>query len=225
MTRALPNPRVLFQLLRGLLFQYGWLRAWWRGRPVDAAGEPLPWITYPAIDFLAQFDFRDAAIFEWGSGFSTLWWARRCKQITTVESNEPWIPYITGLLPPSVEFIQTARDVDAEVRALLDHRPIEHDVFIIDNYGSFRWRCAEVAAVNLASGGLIILDNSDQCPKACRVLRQAGFTQVDFTGFVPGNGYAHTTSIFWRHFIGFRTLEPDQPQLSPAQPNPRWKDS
>ena len=61
--------RPLLQLQHGFLFQYGWLKSWWRGRPVDAAGKPLPWLTYPAIDFISQFDFSDAIVFEWGSGF------------------------------------------------------------------------------------------------------------------------------------------------------------
>ena len=110
--------RVLLQLQRGFLFQYGWLKSWWRGRPVDTAGKPLPWLTYPAIDFLSQFDFSDATVFEWGSGFSTLWWAERCKQIVTVESSAKWIAYIQPMLPASVELIETPFDVEAEVAAL-----------------------------------------------------------------------------------------------------------
>jgi hypothetical protein len=92
---------------------------------VDASGDPLPWITYPAIDFLSQFDFSEASVFEWGSGFSTLWWSKRCKQIASVESNSPWAPYIKRLLPPSVELIVTTLDADAEIRALLEHHTAE----------------------------------------------------------------------------------------------------
>ena len=152
-----PELRPILQLQRGLLFRYGWLRAWWVGKPVDANGEPVPWLTYPAIDFLSQFDFSDLSVFEWGSGFSTLWWAKRCKHITTVELNPAWLPYIKTLLPPEVELIETALDVDEEVNALLSHPAAEHDVIVIDNHGPFRWRCAE-ATVKSASewrdGGL-----------------------------------------------------------------------
>lgn len=216
--------RVLFQIQRSLLFRYGWLRAWWVGRSVDASGVPLPWITYPAIDFISQFDFSDASVFEWGSGFSTLWWSKRCRKIASVESNPPWVPYIKGLLPESVELIVTPLDVDAEINALLRHHTVQHDVFVIDNYGPFRWRCAEVAAANLAKGGIIILDNSDQCQKACEVLRNSGLMQIDFTGFLPGGGYAQTTSIFFRESFRFRTRGIYHPSLSPAQPNPPWEE-
>lgn len=209
--------RPLLQLQRGLLFQYGWLKSWWQHRPIDAAGNPLPWLTYPAIDFISQFDFSDATVFEWGSGFSTLWWTSRCKQIVTVESNAEWISYIRPLLPPSVELIETTFDAEAEVQALNGR----FDVFVIDNHGPFRWRCAQAAAANLAPGGFVILDNSDQCLKACAVLRDAGLTQIDFTGFAPGNAYAQTTSVFFRGSYRFKARGA-QPLRSCAQPNPAW---
>jgi hypothetical protein len=213
---------VFFQIQRSFLLRYGWLRAWWQDRPVDASGNPLPWITHPAIDYLSQFDFSDASVFEWGSGFSTLWWSKRCKSITTVESNPQWVPYIQKLLPDSVELIVTSQSVDVQIDALFEHHTVQHDVFVIDNYGSFRWRCAEAAAQNLAIGGVIILENSDQCQRACAVLRNSGLSQIDFTGFVPGSGYAQTTSIFFRNSIKFQARGTCQPHLSVAQPNPPW---
>ncbi|HEY7789642.1 MAG TPA: hypothetical protein VIC33_03945 [Vicinamibacterales bacterium] len=212
----------MLQIQRGLLLQYGWLRSWLSGRPVDAAGDPLPWLAYPAIDFLSQFDFSDASIFEWGSGFSTLWWSTRCKRITSVESNPAWIPYIQKHLPGDVELIVTPCDADSEVAALTN-QPVEHDVFVIDNHGPFRWRCAEAATRHLAAGGFIILDNSDQCPKACHTLRESGLVQVDFTGFAPGSGYAQATSIFFRDRYRFRPRSPRWPPASPAQPNGPWE--
>lgn len=214
---------MLAQIQRGLLLQYGWLRSWWKGKPVDASGAPLPWLSYPAIDFIKQFDFSQSVVFEWGSGYSTLWWAQRCKHIISVESNAQWIPYIRKLLPASVELIETKLDVDAEVDALRKHPLPEYDVIVIDNYGTFRWRCAEAAADRLAAGGMIILDNSEQCLKACEVLRGRGMVQIDFSGFAPSNGYAQTTSIFFRGWSKFRTPDNAQPHRSLAQPNVPWQ--
>ncbi|MFA6180406.1 MAG: hypothetical protein WC696_12410 [Candidatus Methylopumilus sp.] len=225
MKKLLNKLRLVAQIQRGLLFQYGWLRSWREGRPVDASGAPLPWLSYPAIDFLLQFDFFDATVFEWGSGFSTLWWAPRCRRIASVESNPQWIPYIKTLLPDSVEFIETPLDVDAEVAAFETHEGAEYDVIVIDNYGTFRWRCADAAVKKLASGGMIILDNSDQCLKACEVLRGHGLVQIDFTGFAPSNGYAQTTSVFFRDRLKFKPLRNIQPHRGPAQPNGPWENA
>lgn len=110
---------------------------------MDADGEPVPRISYSALEFLTQFDFSNVSIFEWGSGFSTLWWAKRCGRIITVESNPNWIPYIKTLLPAKVELIETPLDEALEVAAMKNHPVQAHDVYVVDNHGTFRRACAE----------------------------------------------------------------------------------
>jgi len=212
----------LVQVQRALFFEYGWLRSWWKGKPLDRAGEPLPTLTYPAIDFISQFDFSEASVFEWGSGVSTLWWSRHCRRITTVDPNTEFIPYLQPLLTSDLDCPSTSFDTSAEVEALLTRQLPVHDVIIIDNNGPFRWRCAEAATKHLADGGIIILENSDQCLKACKVLRDAGLTEIDFSGFSPSNAHTHTTSLFFRGWLKFRIADAPQPHRSPAQPNPPW---
>ena len=41
---------------------------------VDRDGNPLPWYTYPAIEYLSQFDYGEKTIFEFGCGYSSLFW-------------------------------------------------------------------------------------------------------------------------------------------------------
>jgi hypothetical protein len=212
--------RSLLQFQHCILKRYGWFRSWWHNKPIDANGEPLPWLTYPAIDFLMQFDFQGNRIFEWGSGFSTLWWHNQGAEVTTVESNPSWVPYIKSHLPSEVRFIQTAFSVQDEVDAIAATEGL-FDVIVVDNNGPFRWRCCEVAPGKLAEGGIIILDNSDQCPKAWRLLNDKGFTAIDFSGFAPSNAYAQTTTIFF-HRIGLRRRDICQPVPSVAQPNSPW---
>lgn len=214
--------RVFLQMQRSILFRYGWLKALMTGRPVDNDGEPLPWITYPAIDFLKQFDFTKARVFEWGSGFSTLWWAKRCHSITTVETNSNWVPYIQPMLPANVTLLTPPFEIEAEAQTInhLDHL---FEVIVIDNNGPFRWRCAETATSRLADGGFIMLDNSDQCLRTTAILRNSGFCQIDFTGLCPGGGYVHCTSLFFKKHIGIPLLTGEAPLQSVAQPNPPWE--
>ena len=56
-------------------------------RAVDKKGDPIPWYTYPAIDFLLLRDYRDKNILEFGSGQSTLWWAARAKFVLSLEED------------------------------------------------------------------------------------------------------------------------------------------
>ena len=46
---------------------------------MDRDGNPLPWYTYPAIEYLRQFDYKDKKVFEFGCGFSSLFWALRAQ--------------------------------------------------------------------------------------------------------------------------------------------------
>jgi hypothetical protein len=220
----IPNKlRILLQFERGLLIQYGWLRSWWANEPVDRDGRPLPWLTYPAIDFLSQFDFSGSHIFEWGSGNSTLWWQRRAKSIVSVESDPAWAQKLKLQLTTNVEYRITKRGARDEIAVLHTFPPRSFDVIVIDNHGPFRWRCAESALGYLAKGGMIILDNSEQCLRAAKVLRDAGLIEIDFSGFAPFNNYAQTTSIFFREFLKFKTADELQPHRSIAQPNTPWE--
>lgn len=213
--------RIFFQLQRSILIKYGWLKSWWHNKPIDRDMNPLPWITYPAIDFLKQFDFSNVRVFEWGSGYSTLWWSKRCKQITSVESNKRWYDLIKKDLPDNVRYISCQFNLAEEINAFLQ-TPETFDVIIVDHNGPFRKDCCKVAVTKLNIGGIIVLDNSDQCLLACEELRKMDFQQIDFTGIAPSCSYAQTTSIFFKNCIRFQTIEKYQPLRSVAQPNEPW---
>ena len=57
---------------------------------VDKDNKPIPWYTYPAIEYLSQFDYSDKEIFEFGCGYSSMFWANRAKQVTSIEDNPNW---------------------------------------------------------------------------------------------------------------------------------------
>ena len=49
------------------------------GKPVDKDGNPLPWISIPAIEILREKDLGDLFVFEYGSGNSTIWFSESKK--------------------------------------------------------------------------------------------------------------------------------------------------
>lgn len=172
--------------------RYGHWRTAATGESVDADGSPLPWYTYPAIEYLRQFDVSNWDVFEFGSGNSTLFWAGRCRQVTAVEDDPEWHRALLAKIPPNVTYLfetDVGRYPDAVTRP-----GRSFDCIIID--GSFRKECAQAALEKLKRGGLMILDNSDWFPNTAALLRNAGLLQVDFHGFGPINGYSWTTSLF-----------------------------
>lgn len=67
------------------------------GRRVDAiTGETQPWYTHAALDEIQQWDLGDKVVLEWGGGHSSLWWARRCRQVFTIEDKTDWSDWISA---------------------------------------------------------------------------------------------------------------------------------
>jgi hypothetical protein len=177
-------------------------------RPVDAQGAPLPWFTYPAIEFLGQFDLRTKRVFEYGAGNSTLYWSTRCAQVVSIESDRVWHRHLAALVGSNVrlDFVPEAADYSAA----LEREPEPFDVIVVD--GIERLACSRMALTRLQPGGLIILDNADWHPCCAAVLRQAGLLQVDMTGFGPVNGYSWTTSLFFHRAFDFPSRGAVRPQ-------------
>jgi hypothetical protein len=82
--------RTSVRAARTLLFNYAHLRSAAQRRPVNPDGEPVPWYTYPAIEYLRQLDFSNAAVFEYGSGHSTLFWSIAARRVVSVVDEDRW---------------------------------------------------------------------------------------------------------------------------------------
>lgn len=76
----------------------GWKRSYLAQKPVDKDGNPLPWYTYGAIEFLSAIVRPHMKVFEYGSGQSTLWWSRMAS-ISAVEHDSEWFQQISALVP------------------------------------------------------------------------------------------------------------------------------
>lgn len=168
-----------------------------RKLPVDRHKRPLPWYTYPAIEYLQQFDFSKCDVFEYGSGNSSKFWSARARQVTSVESDPYWYKRnIRELAPNQILILRTEKEEYVNAIHLYDSF---YDVIVID--GKYRYSCAIEALKRIKNGGIIILDNTDWFPNTAKLLRDNGYTQVDFIGARPINSYAWCTSIFFKNQI------------------------
>ncbi len=193
---AIGSERALW-VLDTLESEHGHTLSFVEQKPVDKNNAPIPWYSYPAIEYLSGLDFRQKTIFEYGSGNSSLFWAQRCHQIISVEDNAEWYELVSKRIQ-SNQTILLRSGRDEYVHTCLDN-DVKHDVIIVD--GSHRMACAQAAIEGLARGGMIILDNSDWHPKTSEALRAADLIQIDFTGFNPINYYVTTTSLFLQRDI------------------------
>ncbi len=191
-----PKTAVLLRNINILANEQGQWRSIAQRSAVDRHGLALPWYTYPAIEYLETFDLLDCRVFEFGSGNSSIYWAKRARSVTTVEDDPRWHEQVQARALLNQNLL-LRRDRDGYVAAIA-HDGIPYDVIVID--GNHRLECTKAAIPQLNPGGMIVLDNSDRdTERACSaMLREAGFIQVDFCGFGPINGYSWSTSIFFR---------------------------
>jgi hypothetical protein len=208
---------------RSLWFDYAHLASVRTGSCVDAQQKPVPWYTYPAIEYVKQLDFRGRSVFEFGSGNSTLFWASAAARVVSVEDDERWFRMMAPKVPRNCELILES-DLDA-YPAVITRSGEQYDVIVVDGAarGKTRLRCAEAALGHLRDGGMIILDNSDWLPESARLLREAGLIQVDMTGFVPINRHTQTTSFFLHRAFAFQPRGPRQPMPGPGAVEQVWE--
>lgn len=162
--------------------------------PVSADGSPIPWYTYPAIEYFNQLRADDLRIFEYGSGNSSLYWAGRGAQVWSVDHDTAWYESMQQRAA-KLQSLLLRPSPDAYASAINEIGG-EFDIIVVD--GVWRNECAAKALPHLKADGVIILDNSDWYIDVSQYLKERGFLQIDFNGFGPINDYCWTTSILLR---------------------------
>ncbi|SHI26259.1 O-methyltransferase [Ferrimonas marina] len=188
---------------------YGFVEGTNSDMPRDKQGNPIPKYTYPAIEYLTQFDYRQKRVFEFGSGGSTLFWQARAKAVTSIENNQAWYQKVMADKADNVTLLFAE---GARYPQMITQLAEPFDVIVIDGAGH-RYDCAQAALPFLADGGMIILDNADWHPNTAALLKQSGLLQVDMTGFKPTEHHTSTTSLFLKRDFDFPTREARQPSF------------
>lgn len=192
-----------------------WLHSLTRVHDAAAMVElDVPWWTYRAIDEIELWLSarpRPARVFEYGAGASTVWLARRCGEVTSVEHDPAFVPVVerllTGLPHATVRLrpattsahpvVPSAKEgcagLDfASYVAAIDELDGDLDLVVID--GRAREACLERALPRLADGGLVVFDNSWR-RRYRRALAAAPVAELRLRGLTPTLPYPDQTSV------------------------------
>jgi predicted O-methyltransferase YrrM len=108
-------------------------------------------------------------VLEFGSGMSTLWFARRCKLLVSIETDRHWYEQIRSILQG-----QAIGNVDyrfsTESETLSEYEDSSFDFVLVDGYNRDVVMKTAIAKVRL--GGYIYLDNSDVPYREYQTARQ-----------------------------------------------------
>jgi len=122
------------------------------------SGLIMPWYTLPMLQWLKKQDVSEWEVFEYGCGYSTIWWRANCDSVTSIDSNKLWAKAI------GIEYFSKA--LANYVSCSGDGQ--NYDCIIID--GDFREECMNHARYNVKPAGFLIIDNwgqEDFPPDAC----------------------------------------------------------
>ena len=184
--------------VKGYLTEIGWFKAFDTKSPIDHNSEPIPWVTYSFIDFIADRIQKSHTIFEFGSGNSTFYYAQRAKKVVSVEHDKAWYDKISATKPMNSEMIFCELQKNGDYSKMPESMGQKFDIIIVD--GRDRVNCCFHSIGALSESGVIVLDDSERESYADAVsfFRKEGFRELSFSGISPGLFYRKSTSIFYK---------------------------
>jgi predicted O-methyltransferase YrrM len=137
-------------------FATGILRLAFGYRPVK------PWIAYSSVKFLKNFLKHDSRVLEFGSGMSTIWYARNAGEVFSVDDHKLWHQKVCDIIKEQkIHNITYKLAVnDGEYVSFMSEDQQGFDLVMVD--GNHRSKCIEYAAKLVRQGGILYLDNSDK---------------------------------------------------------------
>lgn len=183
----------------------------------ELAALDVPWWTFESAEVVDAFlaGRRTARVFEWGSGASTLWLARRSASVVAVEHDATWADEVRRLLPDGapvdlrVAPASPAVGAPGEIRSgkegasgldfrayveVIDGVGGSFDLIVVD--GRAREACLARALPHLADDGLLVLDNVERARYRAAIAAHAAEVDVLWTrGLTPGLPYPTRTAV------------------------------
>ena len=196
------EPKLLKALLSLRQSQYlvdiGWINSFKLKSPVDKNNNPIPWVTYPFIDFITPRLNNDMMIFEFGSGNSTLFYSKRVKKVVAVEHNIEWYEKLKSNLPNNVEMIHKKLDSQNNYSNSILGINEKFDIVFID--GEERNECMKICVAALKENGVIVLDDSEreEYTEGIEYLSSKSFKRIDFWGISAGYLNRKATTVFYK---------------------------
>ena len=156
-----------------------------------------PWLVYSATAHIAPL-VSGRRIFEFGSGMSTLWFAERCQEVVSVESNPEWYSSIANQTRTRDNVRVIYAESKAGYLASISQAGGKFDVILVD--GLYRRECVQLARLYLNPNGMAIVDNTDADPELSETVKTLfGDSKIrSFHGWAPGILHPNETTVVQR---------------------------
>jgi hypothetical protein len=198
----------------GIRFAMPYLRSLLPGR--SALADAVPMMPFRAIAWLRSYLRPAFAVFEYGSGGSTVFFATRVEKLVSVEHDPTWyarteerlkslpLRHCTYILQrpdegrnedfPSTDERYGAMNFESYVRTIDAYPDREFDLVVVD--GRARAACIRQALPKVKPGGFLLLDDSYRDEYSAGMSALGRFRRRDFPGLAPYNTDPGQTSIW-----------------------------
>lgn len=192
----------------------------WRESFRNRSFLPYPWLPFHLIEELDRYLEPSMEVFEWGSGSSTLFFARRVQRVVSVEHDPDWYEKVQNridkeeLANVELRLVEPHSPVEGSprfsssktpyrdcsfqeyVRSIRDPKTAKYDCVLVD--GRSRSACLRESLDRLVSGGWLILDDSQRSRygNALREAKQATRNYSEYSGLKPATLGRSRTSLF-----------------------------
>lgn len=162
----------------------------WYGLIKSKNTPQIPWLNFSAINFLESWLKKDMKVFEFGSGSSTLFFAKRTETVVSIEHDPTWYDKMKILINEqsikNVQYNCVLPELNNTEFKNLDFRnPL--DYFSSDiNYQQFNFEAYSKAILNYPDNSFDLIIVDGRCRPSCiyhslAKLKKGGYLLVDNT--------------------------------------------
>ena len=158
----------------------------------------IPWYVPDANRMIMERDWKESTCFEYGAGYSTVWYARHFAHVYAAEHQPEWLAKVTTMVAACNNVtLFDCPDPEDYIRAI-DQSGVDYfDLISID--GVHRNESFFYAVNRLRPGGFLVLDNTDVHDRqAMNEALPEHFAREDihvFTGYPNNLLHANETTI------------------------------
>lgn len=197
---------------RSFRFVPRWMKYKFFYRGKNFISAELPWMNLEVCDWLTSFLSDDMHLFEWGSGGSTLFYARQVKKVISIEYDEVYFDFVSKQLKgiDNVELVLAPPQDSGKYKSFfprhlgsyfdryvetIDQYPDNYfDVIVVD--GRQRNECFKRALKKVKREGIIVFDNFER-----EIYKKSqyhpGISYFMIEGLIPFNYVIGSTAIFY----------------------------
>jgi predicted O-methyltransferase YrrM len=163
---------------------------WYQPSAADVVPS-IPWLSPQAVRYLEGILQPDFRVIEHGSGGSTLWFAKRVKEVIAYEQDVNWFAVLHEHKPDNVKL----RNASTPAR----HNNKSFDLLLIDGVPvTDRIYWLEQAPRLVKLGGWVVLDNANRPEYEVARAEFGEFAKLIYTADANEPGTLYLVTEFWR---------------------------